>query len=271
MSDVTRYDLEFCDGDSGRCYAAMKVSDDGEFVDWCAYDALAARLAEVEQERDEARAEARRFSYKNICAAEDSMQKAKELEVERMLRTITPEYDRGAWEEIVSDLRNQLTTLQADHAGLREERARLREERDGYKEQLTAIDRHATFESLCQELGKAKQQLAAAQEFAYDTIRKQVASKLKATPGTALDEVLNEVVRELANMPSSQDTWTKGKPTGAGWYWWRDLRNIESRWIFKVEQHPDTDVWCYREGHELLDLDDLVGGEWCRIPKPREA
>lgn len=56
--------------------------------------------------------------------------------------------------------------------------------------------------------------------------------------------------------------WRCDKPTQPGWYWWRDLRNVELRWIFKVEQHPDTDAWCYREGHDLVEVEELVRGEW---------
>lgn len=62
--------------------------------------------------------------------------------------------------------------------------------------------------------------------------------------------------------------WTTAQPTVAGWYWWKDCY---SSWIFKIEQHPDRDEWGYREGHEWMDLQDIVGGEFAGpLPLPTE-
>ena len=65
----------------------------------------------------------------------------------------------------------------------------------------------------------------------------------------------------------TQSAWTRERPTTAGWYWWRDAETV---WIFRIEQHPDIDSWCYREGHELRDLSDIEGGEWQPVPPPQD-
>jgi hypothetical protein len=47
MSDVQRYDIDVCDGDSGNCNASMRPYPDGDWVAASDYDALTADLAEA--------------------------------------------------------------------------------------------------------------------------------------------------------------------------------------------------------------------------------
>jgi len=47
MSDVVRWDLDFCDGESGWCRAEMSVTDNGDYVLW---EDHAKEVAELKQE-----------------------------------------------------------------------------------------------------------------------------------------------------------------------------------------------------------------------------
>lgn len=72
----------------------------------------------------------------------------------------------------------------------------------------------------------------------------------------------------VADYNSWHRTWTKERPTEAGWYWWR---HEDTCFVVHVEHNPDFDDFVYREGRDTYGLDDLAGGDWCRIPEPREA
>jgi hypothetical protein len=48
-----RFDLELCDGDSGRCFADM---DENAYGEWVRYEDAAERIAALEAENDRLRA-----------------------------------------------------------------------------------------------------------------------------------------------------------------------------------------------------------------------
>jgi hypothetical protein len=60
MSDVKRYDLELCDGESGRCGARLAKSSDGDYVlhpdHLAALTAAQARCERLEKAVEEVRA-----------------------------------------------------------------------------------------------------------------------------------------------------------------------------------------------------------------------
>lgn len=62
-----------------------------------------------------------------------------------------------------------------------------------------------------------------------------------------------------SELEQAMTRWTTERPTRAGWYWWRDAH---TSWVFKIELHPDLDVLCYREAHDLYPIGDILGGEW---------
>lgn len=54
MTDPDRYDLELCDGESGRCRAEMKVTRNGDWVESGAFDELLKAYNELEGKISEA-------------------------------------------------------------------------------------------------------------------------------------------------------------------------------------------------------------------------
>ncbi len=144
----------------------------------------------------------------------------------------------------------------------------LSEEFEGRDEFVLAAD----YDTLAQRLAAVEQELQAIRDTVGDEdfYLRQENARLREEVLTArnLADLSTAIIDDLKQqLAAAQGTWTKERPTEAGWYWWR---HKDTCLVVQVEHNPDFDDLVYREGRDTYGLDDFLGGEWCRISEPRE-